>query len=127
MQICIGTKLGVHSKIFAVSFCYQLSKSIGHTSNSKLQGCPITYVRQKILCNLSVNLRRHIRLACRKRFMLSLYDIIHLRHMNTFSISAVYLWHMLVDFYDNNICILHNRPGNSGIYRIIKISMLVHR
>ena len=28
---------------------------------------------------------------------------------------------------DNNIRILHDRPGNSGIYRIIKISMLVHR
>ena len=117
----------MHTKILQIRLRNDITQCIRHTSNTDLQGCSIHNIRNDQFRNLTINCSRLWHQHIRIRFMLSFHDIINIRNMDTLIITAANLRKILIDLYDHDICRAHDRCCHSGIDRIIKISMPIHR
>ena len=109
----------MHTKILQIRLRNDITQCIRHTSNTDLQGCSIHDIRNDQFRNLTINCSRLRHQHIRIRFMLSFPDIL--------IITAANLRKILIDLYDHDICRSHDRCCHSGIDRIIKISMPIHR
>ena len=125
-QKCVCTQLRMHSQIPDVCFRYDVSDRIGDPADTELERRSVHDIRDDMLCDLTILLRGDHRKQVRKGLMLPLYDIVHLGNVDTFIISSVDPWQMLVDLHDHDIRLPADGTRNPRIYGEIEIAVLIH-
>ena len=117
----------MHSQIVKIRLCDQLTESIRHTANTKLQCRTIYKVRKDMTCYLPVHLCRMLSVTIIERIMMTFNNIINIRDMYAFIVAAMNLRHMLVNLNNDYVCHSSYRRSNARIYGEIKIPVPVHR